>query len=163
MSHSTTTGTTTFRTTAQGSAAQSVATDETVDESVDARRHGRATRVLALVLLGVMVAVGASAWALSHRGHRPMPVNEALPAAAAWCAYNFPPPQDTGTADPNLNTYACRLGFLDGAANPDSDSTPEERRIVVAEGKVGATNPQGLWDVAYLAGWAAGHDAARSA
>ena len=164
MSHSTTTArSAAFSTTAQGSVAPSAATDDTADLAADVPRHHRATRVLALVLLGVMVVVGASTWALAHRSHRPMPATEALPAATEWCAYNFPPPRDTGATDPNLNTYACRLGFLDGAANPDSDSTPEKRRVIGAENKVGATNPQGLWDIAYLAGWTAGHDAARSA
>jgi hypothetical protein len=161
-------GTTDYRPTAQGTTGHGTAEgidapDRTADMVVHAARRSRASRLVGVVLLGALVVVGTSAWALSHRGHRAMSAAEALPAASSWCAYNFPPPHDAGSADPNLNTYACRLGFLDGAANPDSDSTPEERRILAAEGKVGATNPQGMWDIAYLAGWTAGHDAARSA
>jgi len=161
-------GTTDYRPTAQGTTGHrtadgGVAPEQAADLGVDAGRSHRARRVVAVVLLGALVVVSASAWAVGHRGHRPMPTAQAMPAAASWCAYNFPPPHDSGTADPNLNTYACRLGFLDGAANPDSDSTPEERRILAAEGQAGATNPQGMWDIAYLAGWTAGHDAARSA
>lgn len=164
MATSTTTaGTTAFRPTAQGTAARDAAAEGSAGLGIEHGRRGRALRVLGVALLGVVVVAGTSAWALSHRGHRPLPATAAMSAAVAWCSYNFPPPHDARTADPNLNTSACRLGFLDGAANPDAESTPEERRIAVAESTVGATNPQGLWDIAYLAGWTAGHDAARSA
>jgi len=161
------TSSTTFRSTTLGQAADTPATTgapvPTDDQAASTPRRHRGHRTLAGVLVGLVVVGSAAAWAGTHRSHRPMPATEALPAAAAWCAYNFPPPHGSAAADPNLNTYACRLGFLDGAANPDVGSTPEERRILVAESSVGATNPQGMWDIAFLAGWSAGHDAARSA
>jgi hypothetical protein len=159
--------TTTFRSTTLGRAADIHATtdarDAAVDEAVGRPQRPRGRRTLTGMLIGLVVLGTAAAWVGTHRSHRAMPATEAMPAATAWCAYNFPPPHGTAAADPNLNTYACRLGFLDGAANPDVDSTPEERRVVVAASSVGATNPQGMWDIAFLAGWSAGHDAARSA
>lgn len=162
-----TSSTTTIRSAPLGQAADTPATtdapDTTADEAVGRPHRHRGLRLLTGMLVGLVVVGSSAAWVGTHRSHRPMPATEARPAAAAWCAYNFPPPHGTAAADPNLNTYACRLGFLDGATNPDVASTPEERRIRLAENRVGATNPQGMWDIAFLAGWTAGHDAARSA
>jgi hypothetical protein len=132
-------------------------------EPVIAPRRGRALRTVGAVLVAALAVVGTTAWIVAHRAHRPMPAAVAQPAAEAWCAYNFPPPHDSTADSPNLNSSACRLGFLDGATNPNTDSTPERMRIAATASQVGATNPQGMWDIAYLAGWAAGHDAARSA
>jgi len=153
---------TTHRPAAQGTAAGTT-TDDDADRPVVVTHRHRTAKVLGNVLIGAIADTGTSAWTLEHRSHRPLTATEAQPAAEAWCAYNFPPPHDHRDASPNLNTYACRLGFLDGAANPDSSGTPEEQRVLAAEGQVGATNPQGMWDIAYLAGWSAGQDAARSA
>ena len=132
-------------------------------EPVLSPRRGRALRTAGAVLAAALAVVGTTAWIVAHRAHPPLPYAVAQPAADAWCVYNFPPPRDSAGDSPNLNTSACRLGFVDGAANPNTESTPEERRIVAAESQVGATNPQGMWDIAYLAGWNAGHDAAWSA
>jgi hypothetical protein len=125
------------------------------------RRH-HITRVVGVVGVGALLTC-TGAWGVGHRAPRPMAPAAARTAANQWCAYNFPPSDASAAVDPNRNSYACNLGFIAGAGNPEAEAGRTESQLAVAMKQVGADHPQGMWGIAYQAAWRAGQDAARSA
>jgi hypothetical protein len=116
-----------------------------------------------VVAVARAVAIGASltcvlAWSVAHRQAQPMEPSLARAGAIAWCGYNFP--LSDPAVDPNSNNYACALGFVGGARDPEETADHLESQLAAIRDLVGADHPQGMWRVAFLAGWRAGQEAA---